>query len=664
MIALVALAALIVPATAVEQSVVIRSSVYNASADQDITISATDFAGFWYDLDSGDSSEEMQIIFKPQTPVDRSVQAGNITYTTTIQQTEYEAGFDDEPGASNQNKTEFPVIGLFAEKYVPLDDDEADELVKLLLDTDDKYTLRTGTALQLPNGYAITAKQIDVEGNKVWMEFSKDGEFIDDEVINVESAGDGVTWTYDTDVGDKDDVIVFRVHVTQVFQGQVDSLAIIEGLWLIDYENILKIEDDDKFGKLEVDSVSAGSIIMESSSAITFSRDKDVSLAQGLAFRVSNDNDHIRFYLMKEYTAPGTYEVRGTVKEGEGDASWNATNFAGFYYDLNDDIGSEELSVTVSGNSIAKDDGTDNGLVYLTSIDQADYEASFAPEPENDDDDTNTSYPVIGLFAEKYVSLDDEEADELVKLLLDTDDKYTLRTGTALQLPNGYAVTAKQIDVEGNKVWMEFSKDGEFIDDQVIDIDTATGGVTWTYDTDVGDKDDVIVFRVHVTQVFQGQVDSLAVIEGLWLVDYENVLKIEDDDKFGKLEVASVTGGSIKMTNPSAITLSRGNDVSIAQNMYFKVADTPSSELRYYPFVKLTIEGEQITQPDDEDTETPVDEGTEAPVDEGTEAPVDEGTEAPVDEPPVETPEKESPGFEAIFAVAGLLAVAYLVRRN
>jgi PGF-CTERM protein len=98
--------------------------------------------------------------------------------------------------------------------------------------------------------------------------------------------------------------------------------------------------------------------------------------------------------------------------------------------------------------------------------------------------------------------------------------------------------------------------------------------------------------------------------------------------------------------------------------MYFKVADTPSSELRYYPFVKLTIEGEQITQPDDEDTETPVDEGTEAPVDEGTEAPVDEGTEAPVDEPPVETPEKESPGFEAIFAVAGLLAVAYLVRRN
>ena len=626
MIALIAIAALIMPAMAVEQSVEVRSSVYNLTelGDEFVSIEPTDFAGFWYDLDTGLSSEVLNITF--QTTSNRAIEAGNLTYSTSIQQTEYEANFAAEPGVTGADNMTFPVIGLFAEKYVSLDDDEADELVKLLLDSDDKYTLRTGTALQLPGGYAVTAKQIDVEGNKVWMEFTKDGEFIDDEVLTV--SGGAVTWTYDTDVGDKEDVIVFRARVTQVFQGQVDSLAIIEGLWLIDYENIMTIADDDKFGKLEVTSVTGGSIEMENSNSMTLSRDKVIEIAQGLFFKVADDTN-IRFYLMKEYTAPGTYEVRGSVATGAD--IWTYENFAGFFYDLNDDIGTEELNVvtSVSGTSRSITSGE---LLYNTSIAQAEYAANFAAEPGVTGAD-NMTYPVLGLFAEKYVSLDDDEADELVKLLLDSDDKYTLRTGTALQLPGGYAVTAKQIDVEGNKVWMEFSKDGEFVEDEILTV--SDGAVTWTYDTDVGDKEDVIVFRARVTQVFQGQVDSLAIIEGLWLIDYENIMTIADDDKFGRLEVTSVTGGSIEMENSNSMTLSRGNSVSIANNMYFKVAD--DTTLRYYPYVELTISGDGVTQP-----------------------------ETPVDETPVDTPvdEEESPGFEAIFAIAGLLAVAYLVRRN
>ncbi|WP_277985488.1 S-layer protein domain-containing protein, partial [Methanolobus psychrotolerans] len=207
LIALVAIAALIVPATAAVQSVEVRSSVYDPAIDGvNIVINATTFAGFWYDMDEDLSSEEMNITFT--TAADRSIADGNLEYITTVQQTGYDQGdFDLEPDfATNLDNDTYPVIGLFADKYVPLDDNEADELVKLLLDTDDKYTLRTGSALELANGYALTAKQIDVEGNKVWMELSKDGDFIEDEVITPTAAG--FTWTYDTDVGDKEDVIV------------------------------------------------------------------------------------------------------------------------------------------------------------------------------------------------------------------------------------------------------------------------------------------------------------------------------------------------------------------------------------------------------------------------------------------------------------------------
>jgi PGF-CTERM protein len=153
--------------------------------------------------------------------------------------------------------------------------------------------------------------------------------------------------------------------------------------------------------------------------------------------------------------------------------------------------------------------------------------------------------------------------------------------------------------------------------------------------------------RVAVTNVFQGQVDSLAVIDGVWLMDYENVLEIETEDKFDKLEVSTIGSDYLLLRNPNSITLTADKTISIAQGMSFKVADN-STALRYYPFATLTIEGDDVTEPDEPGVEEP---GVEEP-----------GVEEPgVEEP---TPEEPTPGFEAIFAVAGLLAVAYLVRRN
>jgi len=652
LVALLALAALVVPATAQMDVIEVRSQVYNETdLASDIEITATEFAGFWYDLDEGDSSESITINSSFVSD-NRSIAEDGLEYNASIVQTGYEADFEAEAGTENNDT--YPVIGFFAEKYVSLDDTSPDELVKLLLDNDDKYTLRTGSALELPNGYELTAKQIDVEGDKVWMELSKDGEFVEDEVINVVDGE--ATWTYDVDVGDTDDVIVFRALITDVFQGQVDSLAVVEGLYLVDYEDILEIESGDEFGELEVDSTGSGTIIMKNTGTVTLSRDDTVDIAEGMMFKVADDSE-TRFYLMKEYTEPGTYEIRGSVAVGE--EIWTPANFAGFFYDLDDAIGTEELSVTgvsTSDRSIEED-----ALTYNTSIEPVDYTADFGDD---------TDYPVVGFFAEKYVSLDDDSADELVKLLLDNDDKYTLRTGSALELPNGYELTAKQIDVEGDKVWMELSKDGEFIEDEVISMPTNGSAATWTFEEDVGDTDDVPVFKALVTDVFQGQVDSLAVVEGLYLIEYQDVLDVESGDEFGELEVDSVSGDTISMSNTGTITLGVGDTVDIAENMKFEVADD-NSQLRYYPFVELTIEGEETTQPDEEEEmdeeEQVTDNETEG--NDTIETPVDE-TPDETEEPPVEdegnetTDEQPAPGFEAVFAVAGLLAVAYLVRRN
>ncbi|KKH92514.1 hypothetical protein EO95_04460, partial [Methanosarcina sp. 1.H.T.1A.1] len=414
----------------------IRGPVYNGSDINDIidtygagntlTIDATKFAAFYYDIDDNVTTETLSIVKKPDTK-GNVIGEGGIVYSTTIQNVayEYENAAD---GWSN-----YSLIGFFAEKYIPINPDKADKLAKLVLDSDDKYTIRTGELLDLGEGYAIEAKQVDVDGEKVWLELSKDGEFVDDEIISV---GTGTnTWEVELDdIQDEDDVVVLRVHVNQVFQGAVDSIAQIEGLWLIDYANAMTIESDDEFGELNDVSINGKTLTITNEDTFTLTRDDADEIAEGMFFKTADTSSNVlRFYVMKEITEPGTYELRGQVASGAGDFTWDATKFAGFYYDINDDVSTESLKVSgIKGNVIPE-----GGLVYSTTIENVDYEYSNAKANWG-------QYPVIGFFAEEYIPLNADKADKLAKLILDSDDKYTIRTGELLDLGEGYAIEARQ----------------------------------------------------------------------------------------------------------------------------------------------------------------------------------------------------------------------------
>ena len=374
-------------------------------------------------------------------------------------------------------------------------------------------------------------------------------------------------------------------------------------------------------------------------------------------------------------SAQDAIEIRGPVFNGSNiqeivgtdGITIDATQFAAFFYDINDNVTTETLSIINvpgnNGNVIGE-----GGLVYETQIQQVEYEFTDAAGWDN--------YSVIGFFAEKHIPLKPNSADKLAKLVLDSDDRYTIRTGETLDLGEGYAIEAKQVDVDGEKVWLEFTKDGEFVDDEIISV-TDPDRSTWEVELDdIQDEDDVVVFRVHVNQVFQGAVDSIAQIEGLWLIDYANAMTIESDDEFGELNDVSIQGDTLVIRNDDSFTLTRDSEKEIAEGMFFKVADTPANELRYYPFVERTV-GE-VSEIDDEEegpsenVTAPGEENVTAPEDENVTAPdenVTEPGETPVEEPTVgDTPEEEggegAPGFGVVLGLAGLLAVVYLVRRN
>ncbi|AKB43303.1 S-layer protein domain-containing protein [Methanosarcina vacuolata] len=652
--------------TSAASTVEIRGPVYNGSSLTDIlannaygngtiTMDANKFAAFYYDIDNNVTTESLTIKNVAGTS-GRTIGDNGLVYKTTIGNAEYE-NKDVDWG-------NYSVIGFFADKYIPLKSNAADKLAKLVLDSDDKYTLKTGDSLDLGDGYSLQAKQVDVDGNKVWLEFDKDGAYVDDEIVSTDS-GDH-TWTCKVDdVQGEDDVPVLKVHVNQVFQGAVDSIAQIDAIWLIDYANAIKINSDDEFGKLNDVSINGPTITISNDDTFSLTKDSDQEIGQGLYFKVADSND-LRFYAYKQQTTSGTYDVRGTVVSGTQSYTWTSDNFAGFFYDLKKNVGTETLSVSgVNGRTIPK-----NGLNYSTTVSKVDYNA---------DDVFNGTYPVLGFFAQKYVPLKSTDASKLAKLVLDSDDKYTLKTGETLDLGDGYSLQAKQVDVDGNKVWLELDKDGEYVDDEIVSTDS--GDHIWTCEVDdVQGEDNVPVLKVHVNQVFQGAVDSIAQIDGLWLIDYANAIKINTDDEFGKLNDVSINGPTITISNDDTFSLTKDSNQEIGEGMYFKVAD--SNVLRYYPYVEETIGNGTATTTlgnttsIDNTTVTDNMSVTSTPVVNSTEETQDVNASTPTNMETPTTPDtsaaannttetqNKSPGFGVIPAVFGLLLVFYIVRKN
>ncbi len=410
-------------------------------ATGDMQWNAANFAGFYYNVDNDVSTESLTV----SGINGRVIPAGGIIYSTGIKNVNYEyvnadAGWD-----------KYPVIGFFAEQYIPLKPTDASKLAKLVLDSKDKYTLKTGDTLDLGQGYSLEAKQVDVDGEKVWLQFNKDGQYVEDQIVSTDS-GDH-TWTCEVDnVQGEDNVPVLKVHVNQVFQGAVDSIAQIDGIWLIDYANAMTIKSDDEFGELNNVTINGETLSITNDNILTLARDSDVEIGQGIFFKVA-DSDVLRYCPWKEVTNLEGYKIRGQVASGN--FSWDVNNFAGFYYNLKYGVSTENLNVSgINGRVIPI-----NGLVYTTRINNVYYKF------------TNWgTYPVLGFFGEEYIPIKPNNASKLSKLVLDSKDKYTLQTGGKIDLGLNYSLIVERIDVDGKKVSLIFTSNGEKVAEYSVNV--------------------------------------------------------------------------------------------------------------------------------------------------------------------------------------------------
>ncbi|MDI9615748.1 MAG: S-layer protein domain-containing protein [Methanothrix sp.] len=528
------------------------------------------FSGFFYDLDDRVGTEKLTVsLSRSGDSYNRAIDTGNIRYTSDVQDISFE--FDDWG--------KYQVIGFMAEKYfagysgTEVVDDVSlineNQLRRVLIDSDEEKTITAGSVLPLEEGYELRIKEIDINGNKVHLALAKDGDEVDSKVISPDSLK-SATYMYEEKIGGKD-VPLIMAHVSNVFAGAESSLVTIDGLFQIS-DTYASVEEGDKYDKMEVVSVSDSGIELENKDSVTLRKGTTVRLMGGVGLQVA-DSDVLRFAPVVERT--GTYEVRGTVVDPSRVESftWTPYNFEGFYYDIDEDIGTEKLVARFSGSKIE-----DGDLKYETS-----------PQPVEFEFDSWGRYDVIGFMADKYFAGYNNETlftdefsiinnGELRKVLIDSDEERTISSGSVLPLEDGYELQIKEVDLDGNKVWLSLTKSGKEVDSKVVTpVSGDVKASTYTYKVRIS-SEDVPIIAAHISNVFRGREADLATVDGIFQVS-DTPESVEEGDKHGKMEVDSLSDDGITMKNDGSISLGRGKDIEIMGNLKFRVADNPERNL-------------------------------------------------------------------------------------
>ena len=271
-------------------------------------------------------------------------------------------------------------------------------------------------------------------------------------------------------------------------------------------------------------------------------------------------------------------EIRGPVADVVDGAvyTWGPQEFAALYYDIDEDLGRESLTVTITGNGLDEP----NGVVYMTEAQRNDFDFEGWGE-----------YWTIGFLADEYFAayvegglLFDESTDtnlmkdeQLSRVLMDDDEERTFTTGTPLKLAEDYELAIQAIDLDGNKVFVQLMKNGAVVDAAVVEPSKAGATLkdkTYVYKKDLGDTEKIVIVAVHFKNAFRGADTDLATIDGIWQIS-DAYKDVEEDTEYDKMTIQTVDADAmtIMMNNEdNKITLTKKRDVSLMENIRIKTA--------------------------------------------------------------------------------------------
>ncbi len=125
------------------------------------------------------------------------------------------------------------------------------------------------------------------------------------------------------------------------------------------------------------------------------------------------------------------------------------------------------------------------------------------------------------------------------KVINNNSEALILTSGTPLTLEDGYELALKAIDIDGNKAYVELSKNGEVVDATVI-IPLNAIEDTYTYTKNLDHSGSIEIIKVHFKNGFRGTVSNLATLDRVWQVSDTNSSKVINNDS----EALTLTSGT------------------------------------------------------------------------------------------------------------------------
>ena len=316
-------------------------------------------------------------------------------------------------------------------------------------------------------------------------------------------------------------------------------------------------------------------------------------------------------------------EVRGQVTDISAPVfTWNTLNFPGFFYDVDENIGTEQITLSLLGmeSTSATLDGEigpdgNRGIVYSTTA-----------QPKNFNFKPWGRYNIIGFLGERYfVSYDntvtqsmldhqesvaylyDNSQDknllvnlQISKILIDDSTEQVITSSKPLVLLEGYALNLKSVDANASTAILELTKNSEVIDSKVVvpsGHNATMSDKTYYYRSEIGATKGIVQIAVHFKNAFHASED-LASIDGIFQISDEPI-SVEPDQQYDKMMIRTVDENTdtITMDNKDyRILLNKNKDMVLMQNIHIKTANqdtiNDTNPLRYYIYEMISEEPE------------------------------------------------------------------------
>ncbi len=552
-----------------------------------------DFGWFYYDLDEDAGGESLTVDLEGKL-----AEKDHIVYASSVFSKDFEfepwgryeaIAFLGKPYLAGYPESNLTEAASFLEKG---------ELRRVLIDNDDVHTLNYNESLPLLGGYQIVLAGVSDNGKDVSFVLFKNGKPVDASVVG----------TNETYVFKINDIPVILVHVANAMCGGDCGFAEVDGIFQVSDSPSIRLSDGAKFDNMKLTDISEEGLEFRTDMDLTLNRDTVVPLLDGLVLVVT-DAPQLAYYPQGSIIDYGIHEIRGPVYTedsafpvynpktgeviGQAKARWDYKNFSGFFYDPEDNLGSEGLVIhNLSGRDIEtfdyrEEDGVlkrTAGMEYVALTQPAEfgykpwgnyYVLGFLGQPWFAGYGTNTNKEIgdISTLAQ----------DQIHQLLLDLGEQIKVDAGRSLQLQDGYSLLL--LSVSNDKASAQLMKAGEVVESPVLRPNS-----TYIYKEDVGDINDLPVIAIHVQNVFEGDPErdtQRMVVDGIFQISDRYYLPVDVGKGYGEFDIIASTPDLIAAVNPDTISLDRDSSQSLWYGMDIKVADNDT--LRYYLYTNQYV---------------------------------------------------------------------------